>query len=187
LKHDAWPTDSAKERTQHTTGGFGTKQQAQQFLTDTLAAIRGAFCEPSKVTLGEFLTERWLPVREMGLRPSTFASYRDSSSSTCFPRSATCNPTAAAGSAGSGLSRLMARDLAPKTVRNVHVLIHRAIRVVERSLRRAAGLPVVEPGPRHLQRPAHLTDGPVARRISLLLGDERVHGGHTFFGCDAEK
>jgi hypothetical protein len=59
--------------------------------------------------------------------------------------------------------------------------------VVERSLRWAAGLPVVEPGPGHLQDPAPLGDGPVARRISLLLGDERVHRGHTFFGCDAEK
>ena len=42
-----------------------------------MAAIRGGvFSEPSKVTLGEFLIERWLPARKMALRPSTYASYR---------------------------------------------------------------------------------------------------------------
>ena len=49
------------------------------------------------------------------------------------------------------------------------------------------GQPVIEPGGRDLQHPAHLRGRPRTVRVRLLLSDERVHRGHTFFGCDAEK
>ena len=53
-----WRSDTAKGRKQHTKV-FRTKKEAQEFLNDTLAAIRGGvFSEPSKVTFGEYLIER---------------------------------------------------------------------------------------------------------------------------------
>ena len=125
-----WRTDTAEGRKQHTKGGFRTKKEAQQFLTDTLAAIQGGvFREPSKVTLGEFLTERWLPAREMGLRPSTFASYRGLVERHVLPEIGHVQvQQLSPDQLDLFYSRLIARDLAPKTVRNVHVLIHRALR-----------------------------------------------------------
>ena len=71
-----WRTDTADGRKQHSKGGFRTKREAQNFLTDTMAAIRGGtFSEPTKVKLGPFLLEEWLPARKLALRPSTWASY----------------------------------------------------------------------------------------------------------------
>ena len=125
-----WRTDTAEGRKQHTKGGFRTKKEAQQFLTDTLAAIQGGvFREPSKVTLGEFLTERWLPAREMGLRPSTFASYRGLVERHVLPEIGHVQiQQLSPDQLDLFYSRLIARGLAPKTVRNAHVLIHRALR-----------------------------------------------------------
>lgn len=41
-----------------------------------LSAIqRAEHVEPSKLTLGQFLADRWLLARESSLRPSTFESY----------------------------------------------------------------------------------------------------------------
>jgi len=125
-----WRTDAADGRKQHTKGGFRTKKEAQQFLTETLAAIQGGvFREPSKVTLGEFLIERWLPAREMAVRPSTFASYRGLVERHIVP-----------GIGGVQIQQLtpdhldrfyadlVAAEFAPKTVRNIHVLVHRALK-----------------------------------------------------------
>jgi integrase len=77
---DSWTvrsrTETSEGRKQHSKGGFRTKKEAQEFLTDTMAAIRGGvFSEPTKVTLGEFLIQRWLPARKLSLRPSTWSSY----------------------------------------------------------------------------------------------------------------
>jgi integrase len=125
-----WRTDSAEGRKQHTKGGFRTKNEAQQLLTDTLAAIQGGvFREPSKVTLGQFLTERWLPAREVALRPSTYASYRGLVERHVLPEIGHVQiQQLTPDQLDRFYSRLVARDLAPKTVRNVHVLIHRALR-----------------------------------------------------------
>ena len=71
-----WRTVTANGRKQHTKS-FRTKKEAQPFLNDTVTEIRdGLFSEPSKVTFGEFLTERWLPTKQMAVRTSTYASYR---------------------------------------------------------------------------------------------------------------
>ncbi len=125
-----WRTDSAQGRKQHTKGGFRTKKEAQEFLTETLAAIQGGvFREPSKVTLGEFLTERWLPAREMAVRPSTYASYRGLVERHVIPE---LGHVQIQQLSPDHLDRFYAllvdRGLASKTVRNIHVLIHRALR-----------------------------------------------------------
>ena len=40
-----WRTETAEGRKQHSKGGFRTKKEAQEFLTDTMAA---AACSPSR-------------------------------------------------------------------------------------------------------------------------------------------
>lgn len=125
-----WRTDAVDGRKQHTKGGFRTKKEAQHFLTETLAAIQGGvFREPSKVTLGEFLVERWLPARELAVRPSTFASYRGLVERHILPA---LGGVQIQQLTPDHLDRfyadLIARDLSAKTVRNVHVLVHRAMK-----------------------------------------------------------
>jgi Phage integrase, N-terminal SAM-like domain len=42
-----------------------------------MAAVRsGTFVESSRVTLGAFLTEQWLPTTRAAVRPTTWTTYR---------------------------------------------------------------------------------------------------------------
>jgi Phage integrase, N-terminal SAM-like domain/Arm DNA-binding domain len=57
--------------------GFRTKREAEKGLTALLAARdTGTYAAPQKITLGEYLAERWLPAIEATVRPTTFAGYR---------------------------------------------------------------------------------------------------------------
>jgi integrase len=68
-----WHVDAAGGSRQRSKGGFLTRGEAQAYLTETLAAIRaGLFTEVNRITLGEYLLERWLPSRKPALRPSTY-------------------------------------------------------------------------------------------------------------------
>ena len=124
-----WRTETADGRKQYSKGGFRTKKEAQEFLTDTMAAIRGGvFSEPTKVTLGEFLTQRWLPARKLSLRPSTWSSYEVAINRHVLPQLGGVQMQQLS---PDRLDRfyadLSAAGLAPKTVRNIHVMIHKAL------------------------------------------------------------
>lgn len=124
-----WRTETADGRKQHSKGGFRTKKEAQEFLTDTMAAIRGGvFSEPTKVTLGEFLTQRWLPGRKLSLRPSTWSSYEVAINRHVLPH---LGGVQIQQLSPDRLDRfyadLSATGLAPKTVRNIHVMLHKAL------------------------------------------------------------
>lgn len=124
-----WRTESADGRKQHSKGGFRTKKEAQEFLTDTMAAIRGGvFSEPTKITLGEFLTQRWLPARKLSLRPSTWSSYEVAINRHVLPQ---LGGVQIQQLSPDRLDRfyadLSATGLAPKTVRNIHVMLHKAL------------------------------------------------------------
>jgi integrase len=59
-------------------GGFATKREADRWLRSTLTALeQDTFVEPSKLTVGQFLTDEWLPsLTTRGLRPTTLRGYR---------------------------------------------------------------------------------------------------------------
>jgi integrase len=62
------------KRRQRWKSGFRTKSEAEAFLTKTLGQIDdGGYVEPSKITLGHWLTDEWLPAIER--RASTVATY----------------------------------------------------------------------------------------------------------------
>src|SRR5581483_9158067 len=64
-------------RRQHTKGGFRTKAAAEAFLNETVAKLQiNDFVEPSRMTLGEYLMEYWLPIAQNSLRPATVDAYR---------------------------------------------------------------------------------------------------------------
>jgi integrase len=123
-------------RRQLTKGGFRTKRQAQAALNEAMAALRtDTFVEPSRLTLGAFLTEQWLPTVRATVRPNTWATYRIYAEAHVLP--ALGNVPLQALTAGHlnrlyiDLARHGRRDgrggLKPKSVRHVHVLLHKAL------------------------------------------------------------
>src|SRR4051794_41297752 len=68
--------DEHGKRRQRSKGGFATRREAQAFLTDTLSRLGdGSYAAPSKVTLGNFVKDEWLPSVGSTVRPLTFQSY----------------------------------------------------------------------------------------------------------------
>jgi integrase len=101
-----------------------------------MAALRsGTFVAPSRLTLGAFLTEQWLPTARAAVRPTTWTTYRIYAEAQVVPALGHV-PLQALTAAH--LNRLYAdlaehgrRDgrggLKPKSVRHVHVLLHKAL------------------------------------------------------------
>jgi integrase len=123
-------------RRQLSKGGFRTKREAQVALNEAMAALRsGTFVAPSRLTLGAFLTDQWLPTTRVAVRPTTWTTYRIYAEAQVLPALGHV-PLQALTAAH--LNRLYAdlaehgrRDgrggLKPKSVRHVHVLLHKAL------------------------------------------------------------
>ncbi len=70
-------TTGEGKRRQASRGPFRLKREADDFLADQLARARdGRSVSPTRQTVGQFLTELWLPVVKHDLAPSTYASYQ---------------------------------------------------------------------------------------------------------------
>lgn len=131
-----------QKRRQKWHSGFRTKREAEAELTDLLTRVKsGNYVDASRMTLGEFLTDRWLPTRRAALRPSTFEPYDMNVRAHIVP---------ALGSVP--LQRLTPADLttfyvnlldhgrrdgsgnglSPRTVRYVHTIVRRALADAER-------------------------------------------------------
>ncbi len=119
-------------------GRFRTKRECQEALNEALARLRqGTFVRSSLRSLAAFLVDEWLPaVRPPWVRPSTWASYRMAVERHIVP--------ALGGVLLQGLTpghltafyRALLEDgrrdrrggLAPKSVRNIHGVLHAALR-----------------------------------------------------------
>jgi integrase len=127
---DVPPTDG-QARKQFTRGGFPTKKAAQRALAELLAELaRDEFVMPTRQTVGEFLTDEWLPSAELTVRPTTLASYRLQVRRYIAPR---IGHVPLQQLTGAGINRLYAdlrRDvgLSPASVRKVHTVLRRAFR-----------------------------------------------------------
>lgn len=130
-----WDHDEDGRRRQRSKGGFKTKQQAQSFLTALLSAKQDStYVAPAKGTVAEYIRDTWLPAQRQRLRVSTFDDYARRIQQYIVP---------AIG--GIRLQELSAGDLdrfyadllddgsirggglAPKSVRNVHIVIRKAL------------------------------------------------------------
>jgi integrase len=128
--------DGTGRRRQKWHSGFRTKREAEKGLTALLATQdTGTYVAPQKITLGEYLADRWLPAIEATVRPTTFAGYRAHVRVYVNPalgsiplQSVTTDQLNAF---YLQLHRAGGRDgaaLAPATVRRVHATLHRAFR-----------------------------------------------------------
>ena len=189
------PDPATGKRRFYSRNGFPTKKAAQEALSAELARFHnGAFVEPSKLTLEAFLLEQWLPAVEGRLRPSTRANYQTNLQVHIIPALGALKlQRLTAPRIASFYSELLAdgrrdgKGLAPKTVRNIHALLHRALkdagplglcapqpgrrrRPTPRRLARAAGLE-----PRAAARLPH----PRARRPAVRALDPGGHDRHA--------
>lgn len=120
--------------------GFATKKAAAEALAAVVAEqARGMFVRPSRTTVAVFLLDEWLPARVTALKPTTAASYEQIVRTYVVPH---IGGVELARVDGPLLNRLYAALLAdgrtgasgrrgalsPKTVRNVHGLLHRAFK-----------------------------------------------------------
>lgn len=117
-------------------GGFAKKGDAEAALREILAKVdRDRYVDPSKLTLGAFLLDQWLPAMQLTIAETTWEGYKGNVDRYIVPR----------------LGEVALKDLKPpkinwmyadvrdhgrsrgtgklslKTVREVHVTLHRAL------------------------------------------------------------
>jgi Phage integrase, N-terminal SAM-like domain/Arm DNA-binding domain len=131
------PDPSTGRPRQVSKGGFRTRKEARDALLEAQAALRsGTFVEPSKRTVRSYLLEEWLPDNQPPrLRPSSYANYTIYTRTHVVPRLGDIELQRLTPSNLSALYRALLTDarrdgqgLAPKTVRNIHAMLHRALR-----------------------------------------------------------
>ena len=127
---------SGRERRRWIPAG-SKKGDAEKLLNDLVRrANSGELAAADRVTLGDYLTSRWLPTQRSQLRPSTFDSYERNLKLHVIP---TIGRVPLQKLAPEDLDSLYARLLASgrrdgrgglsvKTVRYVHLIIHKALK-----------------------------------------------------------
>lgn len=125
-----------QRRRQKSKGGYRTKRDALAALNEAQASLqRGLYVEPSKLSVKTFLIDHWLPAIEAGLRPSTLQGYRSAIKTYVLPRLGEMRLQALTPDQLNAFYGELLREgrrngkapLSPKTVRNVHVMLHKAL------------------------------------------------------------
>lgn len=119
-----------------------TKKEAERILADLVKRHHdGDYRAPEKITLGVYLLERWLPARKTQLGETTFSSYRRNIELHVVPY---LGSMALKRLAPEDLDTLYAQlltngsrnhgggALSPKTVRNVHAVLRKALADAQR-------------------------------------------------------
>jgi integrase len=122
------------QRRQRTKGGFGTRRDAQTYLTEQLARLDGGtYSAPAKITIAAFLEEHWLPTIAGKLRANTVATYRTLARSYIVPAIGGVRLQALTpGHLNSLYARLAADGRSPATIRLVHAVIGGSLRDAHR-------------------------------------------------------
>lgn len=127
-------------RSQMRRRGFATKKQASEAMAAVVSdQARGSFVRPSRTTLRDFLMNEWLPAKLPTLKPSTAASYRQMISSYVVPHVGALELSKIDGGVLNTLYGILLENgrtgasgrsggLAPKTVRNLHGMLHHAFK-----------------------------------------------------------
>jgi integrase len=125
------------KRRQTSRGGFKTRKEAEAAFAELRNEVRlGSYVERMNDTLGEFLVDEWLPAIRMTVRPTTHDHYARMVTAYVVPAigatrlqsltPAKLNAFYADLLAGGRRSR-PGTGLAPKTVRHVHTMLHKAL------------------------------------------------------------
>lgn len=172
-------------RKQQTGGGFATRKEAEQALRDVLSSVdRGTHVGRTSMTVGEFLDE-WLLTTKPRLRETTWYSYSVAVKRMAKEIGAVKLQAITPLQIEKVYAKLLdsgghhGQPLAPKTVKNCHIVMHRALADAER-----LGLVA--------RNAAHSAKSPVARRKEMatwtaeelarfleLSADDRMHAAYV--------
>jgi integrase len=130
------PAGPDGKRRRRGVGGFRTKREAKAAEAEALRRIRdGVFVEPSRLTVGAYLTEMWLPAMSSQVRATTLGGYRHNVRAYLVPRLGDIPlQRLTTARVGAFYGELVAsggkggRPLSAKTVRYVHTTLRRALR-----------------------------------------------------------
>jgi integrase len=181
---DLPPDPATGKRRQKTKGGFRTKRECQAALNQVIAELRGGTYVPaSKRTVASFLVDEWLPAVQMAnLRPGSWANYRIHVTGHILPNLGPVELQALSPAQLNAFYRHLLteggkhrRGLAPKTVRNIHNILHRALRdavrwgYLVRNVADAADPPKGKLAPMRVWTPEQL------RAFLAHVRDDRLH------------
>lgn len=123
-------TDPASgKRVQRGRSGFETRHDAQEALRDFLNELEAGKPSGKSPRLGEWLTREWLPSLRTSVRPTTWKLYETTVRAYIEPQLGGLRLEELTTSQINALyGDLIDSGLAPKTVRNTHGVLHRALR-----------------------------------------------------------
>lgn len=117
--------------------GFATRKEAERALAEIVKRKQdGDYRSPDRITLADYLNDRWLPLKKSQLSRSTFDSYRNNVRLHVAPRIGSIQlrqlqpedlDTLYAELLVDGKLNGAGGGLAPKTVRNIHGMIRKAL------------------------------------------------------------
>jgi len=108
--------------------GFATKREAEEERIEILSRLqRGSYVEPTKLTLAEFLREQWLPAKEPTIEATTFEGYQYDCETKIIPALGSRRLQQLTPAEINALYGDLSKRLAPKTIRNLHGVLHRAL------------------------------------------------------------
>jgi integrase len=179
------PTTGKERRRWHP---GGPRRRDAERLVNELARSKdeGTYRAPNRLTLGDYLTEQWLPGQRSQLRPSTFDSYRRNIELHVLPRIG-----------GIPLQRLVPEDLerlyavlasdgrhdgkpgglAPKSIRLVHLVLHKALSDARRKGTVARNVADLADPPKQRAHRRHEINVWTAEELHRFLG---ICAGHRF-------
>lgn len=167
------PSPDGKRR-QRSKGGFRTRRDAQQYLTEALARIAGGtYATPTKLTVGEYLTGEWLPAVRGTLRPLSATRYESAIRLYIAPHiGATRLQALSAAHLNALYATLNANGLSVSTRRLVHAVIGRALRDAERWGRVPRNIArLADPPSRATSRATAWTAGELRRFLEHVAND----------------
>ena len=119
--------DEHGRRRQKWHSGFRTKREASEALTEILGQLSTSeYVAPSKLTMGRFLEDEWLPVIGASVRPLTFASYEGNVRNHIIPRVGHVPLQRVTPPMLNSMYADLGRTLSPRTVRYIHTILRRA-------------------------------------------------------------
>jgi integrase len=122
-------------RRQRSKGGFRTRKDAERYLRQQLVSLDArTYVAPRRLTVASYLAEHWLPaMHARGLRPSTLTGYENHVRSAIIPALGGLPLQAIMPTHLNKLyGDLRAAGRAPKTIRNVHGVLSKALADAER-------------------------------------------------------
>jgi integrase len=130
---DRDPATGRRRRQWHS--GYRTRRDAESARIEILGRLqRGEYVAPAKLTVADFLLERWLPAKRATLTPSTFESYSRNVRVHIVPAIGSARLQGLDAGALTSFYSERLRDggrsgqgLSPRSVRYLHSIIHSAL------------------------------------------------------------